>query len=71
LNVRMAATARAKSTTCLKIKNEGDQKKRSVALALYPLQNGEIIDPGEIVSPELKKQISPTTLPPPVLDVEK
>jgi inositol hexakisphosphate/diphosphoinositol-pentakisphosphate kinase len=34
-------------------------------------RDGEIINPGGIVSPELKKEVSPAALPPPALDVEK
>jgi hypothetical protein len=52
-------------------RGRSEEKERRASLIPIADGNGEIIDPGEIVSPELKKQTSPTALPPPVLDVEK
>jgi hypothetical protein len=54
----------------------GRSDERDEDASHIPIANekGEIISPGEIVSPErlaLDKEISPTGLPPPALDVEK
>ena len=52
-------------------RGRAEEKQRRASLIPIANKDGEITSPGEIVSPELKKQISPTALPPPVLDVEK
>jgi hypothetical protein len=52
-------------------RGRSEEKERRASLIPIAHGNGEIIDPGEIVNPELKNQISLTALPPPVLDVEK
>ncbi|KNG49574.1 phosphoglycerate mutase-like protein [Stemphylium lycopersici] len=54
----------------------GRTEEREEDASLIPIanKNGEIISPGEIDGPdrtELKKEISPTNLPPPALDVNK
>jgi hypothetical protein len=54
----------------------GRSDERDEDASHIPIANekGEIISPGEIVSPErlaLSKEISPAGLPPPVLDLEK
>jgi hypothetical protein len=52
-------------------RGRSEEKERRASLIPIADENGEIINPGEIVSPEMEKEISPTTLPPPALDVEK
>jgi hypothetical protein len=52
-------------------RGRSEEKERRASLIPIAHGNGEIIDPSEIVNPELKNQISLTALPPPVLDVEK
>jgi hypothetical protein len=49
---------------------EGEKERRASLISIADA-NGEIISADEIVSPELKKEISPTVLPPPVLDIEQ
>lgn len=54
----------------------GRTEEREEGASLIPIanKNGEIVSPGEIDGPdrtELKKEISPTNLPPPALDVNK
>jgi hypothetical protein len=52
-------------------RGRSEEKERHASLIPIADENGEIVSLGEIMPPELKKEISPTTLPPPVLDIEK
>ena len=71
-----STTGKGKEHNMTESEERGRSDERDEDASHIPIANekGEIISPGEIVSPErlaLSKEISPAGLPPSVLDLEK